>query len=86
MGLIAPHLVSLKNGPWQVSGLICNIVLVARDKSSEVSGRGITEGEMEAPSLSRWLQRCPIMSLLLVIMKMHDHVTDAYQIVGPHRP
>ena len=53
MGLIAPHLfklVSLKNEPWQVSGLNCNIVLVARDKSSEASGRGITAGEMEAPS------------------------------------
>ena len=79
MGLIAPNLfklVSLKNEPWQVSGLNCNIVLVARDKSSEVSGRGITEGEMEAPSLSRWLQRCPIMSLLLDIMKMQVHVTN----------
>ena len=53
MGLISPNLfqlVSLKNEPRQVSGLNCNIVLVARDKSSEVSGRGITEGEMEAPS------------------------------------
>ena len=53
MGLISPNLfqlVSLKNEPRQVSGLNCNIVLVARDKSSEVSGRGITEGEMEALS------------------------------------
>ena len=51
MGLIAPRLfklVFLNNELWQVSGLNCNIVLVA--KSSEVSGRGITEGEMEAPS------------------------------------
>ena len=53
MGLISPNLfqlVSLKNEPRQVSGLNCNIVLVARNKSSEVSGRGITEGEMEALS------------------------------------
>ena len=64
MGLISPNLfqlVSLKNEPRQVSGLNCNIVLAARDKSSEVSGRGITEGEMEAPSPQ-------------VAPKMHHHV------------
>ena len=71
---------SLKNEPWQVSGLKCNIVLVARDKNiggqwSRNHWRGdggsfSPGGSKDAPSCHFYLilWRCTIMSPMQITM------------------